>query len=85
MSDEAAFSEGRRLRSSRAPGLRLQILLALGGILLLAFVPLFFAVASSTTSDSSGSTGGVGNSACGLDGGFVRSRRIGVDSGSMRS
>ncbi len=48
MSDEAAFSEGRRLRSSRAPGLRLQILLALGGILLLAFVPLFFAVASLT-------------------------------------
>ncbi|CAN5803667.1 hypothetical protein BH09MYX1_BH09MYX1_43760 [soil metagenome] len=45
--DEGAFSE-RRLRSSRAPGLRLQILLALAGVLLLAFVPLFFAVASLT-------------------------------------
>ena len=29
--EEGAFSEGRRLRSSRAPGLRLQILLALAG------------------------------------------------------
>ena len=42
------FTEGHRLRSSRAPGLRLQIVLALAGMLLLAFVPLFFAVASLT-------------------------------------
>jgi signal transduction histidine kinase len=33
---------------SRAPGLRLQIVLALGGLMLLAFVPLFIAVASVT-------------------------------------
>ncbi len=33
---------------SRAPGLRVQILLALAGLMLLAFVPLFFAVASVT-------------------------------------
>jgi signal transduction histidine kinase len=33
---------------SRAPGLRLLILLALAGLMLLAFVPLFFAVASVT-------------------------------------
>jgi signal transduction histidine kinase len=32
----------------RAPGLRVQILLALAGLMLLAFVPLFFAVASVT-------------------------------------
>jgi two-component system, NtrC family, sensor kinase len=33
---------------SRAPGLRTQIVLALAGLMLLAFVPLFFAVASLT-------------------------------------
>jgi signal transduction histidine kinase len=33
---------------SRAPGLRVQILLALAGLMLLAFVPLFFAVAGVT-------------------------------------
>ncbi len=33
---------------SRAPGLRLQIVLALAGLMVLAFVPLFFAVASLT-------------------------------------
>jgi two-component system, NtrC family, sensor kinase len=33
---------------SRAPGLRVQIVLALAGLMLLAFVPLFFAVASVT-------------------------------------
>ena len=33
---------------SRAPGLRVQILLALAGLMVLAFVPLFFAVASLT-------------------------------------
>jgi signal transduction histidine kinase len=33
---------------SRAPGLRVQILLALAGLMVLAFVPLFFAVASVT-------------------------------------
>ena len=33
---------------SRAPGLRVQIVLALAGLMLFAFVPLFFAVASVT-------------------------------------
>jgi signal transduction histidine kinase len=33
---------------SRAPGLRVQIILALAGLMLLSFVPLFFAVASVT-------------------------------------
>lgn len=36
------------MADSRAPGLRVQILLALAGLMLLAFVPLFFAVASVT-------------------------------------
>ena len=36
------------MAESRAPGLRVQILLALAGLMVLAFVPLFFAVASLT-------------------------------------
>ena len=36
------------MAESRAPGLRVQIVLALAGLMLLAFVPLFFAVASVT-------------------------------------
>jgi signal transduction histidine kinase len=36
------------LAESRAPGLRVQIILALAGLMMLAFVPLFFAVASVT-------------------------------------
>jgi signal transduction histidine kinase len=39
---------------SRAPGLRLQILLALAGLMLLAFFPLFFAVASLTRATLAG-------------------------------
>jgi two-component system, NtrC family, sensor kinase len=39
---------------SRAPGLRLQILLALGVLMVLAFVPLFFAVASLARATLSG-------------------------------
>jgi len=34
-----------RQRRSRAPGLRVQILLALAGVMLVAYVPLFFAIA----------------------------------------
>ena len=45
---EPEFPVSARMRSSRAPGLRLQIILALAGVLILAFVPLFFAVASLT-------------------------------------
>src|SRR5258708_34807387 len=37
-----------RTRPRLQPGLRLQIVLALAGLMLLAFVPLFFAVASLT-------------------------------------
>jgi signal transduction histidine kinase len=40
---------------SRAPGLRVQIVLALAGLMLLAFVPLFFAVASVTRATLLGS------------------------------
>jgi signal transduction histidine kinase len=40
---------------SRAPGLRVQIVLALAGVLLLAFVPLFFAVANVTRATLQGS------------------------------
>ncbi len=36
------------MADSRAPGLRVQILLALAGLMMLAFAPLFFAVASVT-------------------------------------
>ncbi len=36
------------MAESRAPGLRVQIVLALAGLMVLAFVPLFFAVASLT-------------------------------------
>ena len=36
------------MAESRAPGLRVQIILALAGLMMLAFVPLFFAVASVT-------------------------------------
>ena len=36
------------MTDSRAPGLRVQIILALAGLMVLAFVPLFFAVASVT-------------------------------------
>jgi two-component system, NtrC family, sensor kinase len=45
-----ASGEAKAHRSSQLPqpGLRLQILLALAGLMLLAFVPLFFAVASLT-------------------------------------
>jgi signal transduction histidine kinase len=46
--EETPFTRGTRMHRSGAPGLRVQILLALGGLLLLAFVPLFFAVASLT-------------------------------------
>ncbi len=46
--DEPSFFTGTRMQRSRAPGLRIQILLALAGVLLLAFVPMFFAVASLT-------------------------------------
>jgi signal transduction histidine kinase len=41
------------LRRTRAgPGLRLQILLALGGVILIAYVPLFFAIAQVTRATS---------------------------------
>jgi signal transduction histidine kinase len=49
MSGVAQFpGRGQTVRLTLQPGLRLQIVLALAGLMLLAFVPLFFAVASLT-------------------------------------
>ena len=44
----------RRIMIGRAPGLRLQIVLALAGVMLVAYVPLFFAIAQIMRGTSSG-------------------------------